>query len=206
MHPALPEAHLIACHECDLLQRRAALPPGTRAHCPRCGTVLYRHRRDSLDRTLAWTLASTALFVVANTLPFMSFEMGGRVQQNVIFSGVQELLAQDYLPLAALVFLASMLAPALKIAGLLYVLLPLKFGRRPLQIVPTYKLIRWLGPWSMMEVYMLGVIVAIIKLSSMAEIVLGTAFFAFSALIITTTAASSTFDSALIWGEADLES
>ena len=164
---------LVACHDCDLLHHVKPLAPGTSARCTRCGGLIAQNRRDSVNRTLAWTLASLVLFIVANTFPILEFKMGGRVQENELFSGCIELLRQGWWPLAALVFLASVLAPALRIAGLLYVLVPLKLGRPPLKLVPVFRIVEVLEPWSMVEVFMLGVIVAIIKLSDLAEVVMG---------------------------------
>ncbi len=190
---------LVACHDCDLLHHVKPLPVGTTARCTRCGSLLAQNRRDSLDHTLAWTMASLLLFIVANSFPILSFEMGGRVQENELFSGCIELYSQGWWPLAALVFLASVLAPALRIAGLLYVLVPLKLGRPPLKLVPVFRLVEVLEPWSMLEVFMLGVIVAIIKLSALAEVVMSTGLYAFMGLIITSTAAVVVLDPELIW-------
>jgi paraquat-inducible protein A len=190
---------LVACHDCDLLHHVAPLAPGSSARCTRCGCVIARNRAETVNRTLAWTLASLVLFIVANTFPILVFKMGGRVQENDLVSGCIELYRQGYLPLAALVFLSSVLAPAVRIAGLLYVLVPLKLGRPPLQLVPVFRVVQVLEPWSMLEVFMLGVIVAVIKLSDLAEVALGTGLFAFMGLIIASTAAVFVLDPELIW-------
>lgn len=192
-------AALIACHDCDLLLRPQRLAAGECACCPRCGAALARGKRDALDRTLALTLAALVCFALANLYPFMTFSFEGRLQENTLMSGVISLARDGLYPLAALIFAASIGVPLVKIAGLLYVLLPLKLGRRPWNLGLSYRLLEFLHPWGMLEVYMLGVLVAITKLSGMATIALGTAFYAFVALILLTTAASSTMDPRVVW-------
>jgi len=192
-------APLIACHDCDLLLRPQRLAPGESARCPRCGAVLARGKRDALDRTLALTLAALFCFALANLYPFMTFSLEGRMQENTLMSGVISLARDGLLPLAALIFAASIGVPLLKVLGLLYVLLPIKLGRRPWNLGLSYRVLEFLQPWGMLEVYMLGVLVAITKLSGMATIEMGTAFYAFVALIVLTTAASSSMDPRVVW-------
>lgn len=190
---------LIACHDCDLLLRAYEPAVGESACCPRCGALLDRGKRDPLDRTLALTVAALLCFVLANLYPFMSFSIEGRVQDNRLISGVIDLARDGLHPLAALIFAASIGVPLLKILGMLSVLLPLKLGRRPRSLAKRYRALEALKPWGMLEVYMLGVLVAISKLSGMATIVVGTAFYAFVALMVLTTAASSSMDPRIVW-------
>ena len=191
---------LIACHDCDLLlQRERELAPGERARCPRCGALLARSRPNALDRTLALSLAALVCLFFANLYPFMSFSLEGRVQDNTLMSGVITLFRDGYQPLAALIFAASIGVPLLKVLLQLYVLLPLKLGLRQPGLAQSYRLLDALNPWGMLEVYMLGVLVAITKLSGMATILLGTAFYAFMALLVLTTAASSSMNPRLVW-------
>lgn len=190
---------LIACHDCDLLHRLKPLPVGTKASCTRCGALLYQNKRNSIDRALAWSLAALVLFVLANVYPFMTFKLDGREQEATIVSGVTALYQDGMWGLAALVLLVCVLAPLAKILGLLYVLLPIKLRRRPPSLELTYRAVELLHPWSMLEVYLLGVLVALVKIAQLATIVLGPAFYAFIALIITSTAAGVALDAKLIW-------
>jgi paraquat-inducible protein A len=192
-------ADLVACHDCDLLQRRRALPRGSSARCGRCGAVLYRAVADVLDRTLAFAIASLLLVTVVVAFPFMEFRFGGRVQVNHLASGAVRLWSDGEPELAVLVFLTSVLGPVLLVAALLGVCLPLRLGRRARWIAPLCRLLGRLKPWSMLEVYLLGVIVSIVKLSQMAELVLGPAAYAFFALILTLTAAIGAFDARVVW-------
>ena len=116
---------LLACHDCDLLNREVEVPEGGALRCARCGSVLYRHKRDSLDRTLALTLAALVLFVVANVFPFLAFDMGGNITQTTLITGVDQLWAQGWYLISALVFLTATGAPALQISLILDLPVPL---------------------------------------------------------------------------------
>lgn len=194
-------AALIACHDCDLLQRRVPLPAKAAARCPRCGAILYRDLPDSMERTLAFCLASLALLAVANLFPFMTFQMGSLVQVNHLASGVLELFDQGYWELALLVGFAIVIAPALRLALLGFVSGSLRFGLRPAGLVPALKLAGRLREWAMLDVFLLGAIVAIIKLSDLADVHLGIGMYAYCALILTLSAANSLFDRHAAWDE-----
>ena len=190
---------LIACHECDLLNRIKPLPDGGVAQCIRCGAVLYRQKRDSLDRTLSLTIAALILFVVANTYPFLALKSGGLVQQTTLITGTKELYAQGMEALALLVLFTSILAPLVHLVGMLYVLLPLKFNRLPRNLPRVFRLVQRLQPWGMLEVFMLGILVSVVKLAKMAKIVPGIALYSFLVLIFVMAASSASLDPHLIW-------
>jgi paraquat-inducible protein A len=190
---------LIACHECDLLQRRVRLPPGGTAKCPRCGTAVYKDRTDSLNRTLALTLGALMLFVVANSFPFLDFEFQGQGTQTTLFGGAKQLYQQGDVPVAGLVLFTTIVAPLLHLSLLIYVLLPLRLGHVPPYLADVFRLYFSNRPWVMLEVFMLGILVAIIKLVGLAEVVLGLGFWGFFALIFVLAWASSTFDTDAMW-------
>ncbi|MGD8438557.1 MAG: paraquat-inducible protein A, partial [Syntrophobacterales bacterium] len=102
---------LIACHECDLLHKIQPLPDGGAARCVRCDALLYYQKKDSLDRTLALTIAGLVLFIVANTFPFLAMKSGSIVRETTLITGVKGLYAQGMQSLALLVFLTSILVP-----------------------------------------------------------------------------------------------
>lgn len=198
---AVPRTALlhIACRDCDRLHHRVRLPHGSKARCSRCGAVLYRQAADVVDRTLAFSVASLLLFVVANLHPFMSFEVAGRVQVSRMVTGVKTLWEQGYPSLGIIVGFTSIAAPLAMTVMLLYLSATLRFGRRPPLVKPVVLLIERIKPWSMMEIYLLGVIVSAVKLMDMADIVLGPAAFAFMGLIVTLTAAIAVFDPVVVW-------
>ena len=197
---------LVACHGCDLLHRLEALGRGQAARCGRCGTMLERGKAHGIDRTLAFTLTALVLFALANAYPLLTFELEGRSQQAHLITGVIGLYDQGMWELAALVFLASILAPFLQIVGLLYLLVPLKLGRRPWKLGPAYRLVGKIGFWAMLEVYLLGIFVALVKLADFGTVVPDVALYAFFGLILVLAAASFSLDSRALWQRVVLES
>ena len=194
---------LVACPDCDLLNRLAG-PATATLLCARCGAVLRRHRPDSIDRTLALVVAALLLFALANAFPFLAMQTGGLVQETTLLSGVHELWRQDLRLLAALVFCTCVLVPAAQLIGLGTILLPLRLGRRPPPgAARILRLVQAAAPWGMMEVFMLGILVALVKLGHMATIVPGVSVFSFAALIVVMAAALSTLDPALLWARLD---
>ena len=190
---------LIACHECDLLHRVQPLPDGGAARCVRCDAVLYYQKKDSLDRTLALTIAGLVLFIVANTFPFLAMKSGGLVRETTLITGVKGLYLQGMESLALLVFLTSILVPFVQIAGMLYVLVPLKVNRVPRKLALVYRFIRSLQPWGMMEVFMLGILVSYVKLAKMAKIIPGLAIYSFVVLIFVLAGAAASLDPRIVW-------
>ena len=194
---------LVACPDCDLLNRLDG-PATATLLCARCGAVLRRHRPDSIDRTLALVVAALLLFALANAFPFLAMQTGGLVQETTLLSGVHELWRQDLRLLAALVFCTCVLVPAAQLIGLGTILLPLRLGRRPPPgATRILRLVQAAAPWGMMEVFMLGILVALVKLGHMATIVPGVSVFSFAALIVVMAAALSTLDPALVWARLD---
>ncbi len=194
-----PRFPIIACHECGLIHRMRALPDGASARCRRCGATLYRERRDSLDRVLILTLAALILFVLAHSFPFMTFKLEGREQVSKLITGDIQLYRDGMWPLALLVFFTASLAPLLKLLGNLYVILGVKLGRRGFGLASVFRYTEVVHSWAMMEVYVLGVIVAYVKLTDFAHIELGIAVWAFVALILVMVAAEAVLDPRQVW-------
>jgi paraquat-inducible protein A len=194
---------LIACHECDLLQQSPALPMGGTLRCARCGAVLYRRKRNSLDRVLALTIAGLILFMVANVFPFLTFRLEARIQETTLITGIIELYNQGMWIVAGVVLLTSIVVPLLELTGMLYVLLPLKFNRRPWKMPLFFRTIRGFKPWGMMEVFMVGILVAFVKLSKMATIIPGMALYAFMILIFVLAASAAYLDPHIVWNRLE---
>ena len=189
----------IACHHCDLLQRRQPLPPEGVALCARCGSMLYRHRRNSLDRTLAMAVSGIILFVIANSYPFLSLNIEGQVQETRLASGVVVLFHEGMPWMGVLVLATGIVFPLMELFGLTYVLLPLKFERLSWKTAVVFRLIRALQPWGMTEVFLLGILVSIVKLAGMATIIPGIALYAFLVLIFIVAATSASLNPEIVW-------
>jgi paraquat-inducible protein A len=194
---------LLACHECDLLQQEAPLAPGDTARCARCGAVLYRNQPDGLDRTLAYTLGAAVLFVVANAFPIVGLEVSGHRTSTTLFSTVRTLHDQDMTIVAGLIFVTTILMPAVHISALLYMLLPLKLGRVPRGLPAVFRLVHAVRPWGMVEVFMLGTLVSLAKLAHLAHVVPGVALWSFGALMFLVAAGAASFDSRALWARVE---
>jgi paraquat-inducible protein A len=190
---------LIACHDCDLIQRLPHLSePGT-VQCVRCGAVLQQKKRNSIERTLSLTLAGLVLFGIANSFPFLAFKLEAQVRQTTLLTGIEELYAQGMPELSLIVLLTTVLVPLAQMLGMLYILVPLKLNKIPRGLPRVFRFVHHLAPWSMMEVFMLGILVSVVKLAKMAKIVPGVALFSFLALIFVMAAMTASLDSHLIW-------
>ena len=194
---------LLACHECDLLQREAPVAPGGSARCMRCGAVLYRNTPDGLDRTLAYALGAAVLFLVANAFPIVGLDAQGNRTSTTLFGTVQALHDNGMTSVAALVFVTTILMPALNIGALLYMLLPLKLGRVPRGLPAVFRLVYAVRPWGMVEVFMLGTLVALTKLAALASVIPGIALWSFGALMFLVAAAAASFDSRALWARVE---
>ena len=191
--------HQIACHECDLIHDIPSMPNRAAAVCVRCGCVLFRSKTDSIDRTLAWTFAGLVLYAVAVSFPFLAMKNGPISNETGLLTGIEFLYRQGIIPLAALVLLTCILIPLIQMLGLLYIFIPLKLNFRVKYAIPVFRLFKHIKPWSMMEIYMLGILVSIVKLGKMATIVPGLAVIAFGLLIFVLTFALSAVDEHMVW-------
>ncbi|MCX5728526.1 MAG: paraquat-inducible protein A [Nitrospirae bacterium] len=190
---------LTACHECDLLQREPILPPGGVACCRRCSAVLFRDIPDAVDRALAYTLGAAFLFIIANLFPIVGLEAAGIANATSLYGAVETIWKSDMEGVAALVFITTILIPAMEISLRLYVLLPLKLGHVPQGLAPILRLLQSVRPWSMTQVFILGVLVALVKLAHLAHIVPGIALWSFGGLILLLTGATVSFNTHELW-------
>jgi len=187
---------LVACHECDLLHHRRPLPKKGVAHCRRCGALLYRHHdeRQLLEQSLALSLTALILYLLANLFPFLSIELNGIQHQISLLSGVVALLQGGMWALAGFAFGLILLVPLLRLLALLSLLWMVHQGQRQPFFRGLFRLLEQLRPWSMMEIYLLGALVTLVKISAVASVVLGLSFWAFIALILVSSWISARYD------------
>jgi paraquat-inducible protein A len=202
---AMTTSSLIACRECDRLHRRVHLPPRGVARCGRCGAELYRAKHRSLGQTLSLVITGLILMIIVNVYPLIYMTMEGRPQDATLMSGVRELVAQGLPPVALVVLITSLVGPLFELLGLLYVLLPLILGRRPWRMAWVFRWVRRLEPWSMLEVFMLGILISASKLSADAEIMPGIALYALFALIFIMAAISASLDPEAVWRRMEVK-
>ena len=193
LFPLNSASHLIACHDCDLLQREAQLQPGGVAVCGRCGAVLYRNNPGNIERTLALTIAAAVLFVISNAYPIVGIESQGHHNASTLFGAVLTLWNDHMEWVAGLVFMTTMLIPAIELGVMIFLLAT---ARPP----PFFlRLVLLAQPWSMLEVFMLGLLVSVQKLSHVATIVPGIALWSFGALMLLFAALTTTFNVHDLW-------
>ena len=190
---------LIACHECDLLHRVQPLPEKSKAHCKRCGSLLYVHFPETIDWSLALAITGLVLLFIANIYPFLSLESQGTILETSLITGTIILSQQSMTGLAILVLLTSMLVPCLLLGALVYVLWPMRRGHRLPASQRVFRIALTLRPWSMTEVFLLGIFVSVVKLSKMATIIPGTALFAFLGLVFVLAAVNTLLVPHTIW-------
>lgn len=203
IHVTAPSDEHIACIECDLLVRVGPLRGGQRAACPRCGHVLTSVADDGPTRSLAWALAACVLLVVANAFPFLAFEAKGLEEVMTLPRTGVELFRDGRVVLAALVLGPIVAVPALMLATMLALLVPIRRRRPAPWLVPAGRLLFLLGPWSMVEVFVIGVLVSLVKIAAMATVVLGISFWAYVGFAICFTAALSSLDRFQMWREIE---
>lgn len=189
----------VACRECDLLHRRAPLPTDGVARCARCGAVLYSHRHDRSDQALAWAITGIVLFVLANAFPVLSIEVQGTRGQATLLSSVVQLWEQRLPMVAGVVLFTGVIAPLTVLVGVLYVLLPVKFGRVPRHLRRALRTMEAARPWSMVSIFLLSLLVSLTKLGAMADIILGIGLWAMAGMIIALAATDASFDPEPIW-------
>jgi len=180
----LPLNDLVACHECDLLMRKPHLARGEKAECPRCGYELYAHRHNVVERSLALVIAALLLYVPANFLPIMQLNLLGQSSQDTVWSGVVGLFDTGMQGVSIVVFLCSMGVPLLKLLCQLAVLLTIRLGVGRSYGLLLYRIYHHLRDWGMLEVYFMGVLVAIVKLADMASITIGLGLVCFVSLLL----------------------
>jgi paraquat-inducible protein A len=194
---------LDACAECDLLLNPAQPAMGDKAQCPRCGYLLQRPRKQSIERTFALSIAGLILIFPANLLPLVGIKVLGNTRDGTLWSGVATLYQEDMWAVAVLVFLSSILFPLVNIVLSLLVSGHLYF-QKPNRLLPRW--MRWLQhieEWAMLEVYTLGIIVACVKLASMAELRFGFGLYAFVTLLIVNAMLASSLDQYLFWRQIE---
>jgi paraquat-inducible protein A len=196
---ATTRKQIIACHECDSLWSVQPLALGQNLNCGCCGARLLSRREDSMQKATALAFGAAAFFIVANVFPFMSMEVSGQTNEISLLRGVFALYQEGDSWLGGTIAFFIIGAPFMMIAGILYLVLPIMFGKVPPGGIRVCRLMIGSGAWNMAEVFLLGVLVSLLKLGHMANVVLGLSFWAFIGLIICLAAAWSSLDRATIW-------
>lgn len=198
------QAHMLSCHSCQLL---TPMTGGETAplYCQRCGTALHSRLPDSLSRTWALLLAAVILYIPANLLPITLTTALGSTEGDTIMQGVIYFMQHGDIPVALVIFTASILVPVLKIAALTYLLVSVQqnSSKRALDRTRIFRIVEFVGRWSMIDVFVVSIMVALVQLRAVATIQAGPGAIYFCAVVIITMLAAESFDPRLIWDRCE---
>ncbi len=184
---------------CDVCEFLAPMRDG---ECPRCGHRLHLRHEGSLQRTWALTIAAFLLYFPANLLPVLRVESFQGDHQNTIIGGVIEFWQQGDYPVALIIFCASVVIPVLKIISIITLCVAARSGRRPRPMTRIYRVTEFIGRWSMVDVFVVAILVGLVQLGSAISIHPGAGALSFAAVVVLTMFAAMSFDPRLIWDAA----
>ena len=193
---------MLACHVCELtLPATEALRHHRHFRCPRCRSVLHRRKPQSVERTWALLIAAAICLVPANLLPIMRVTSLGQIQSDTIMSGVIFLFSHGMWPLAVIVFIASVFVPLMKMFILVYLVASVQLGSRwrPRERTRLYRITEAVGRWSMVDIYVVAILVTMVQLGNLATIEAGPGAIFFAAVVVLTMFAAMSFDPRMIW-------
>lgn len=192
---------VLTCDTCGLPQRVEELDPGMAAECIRCGNEIVSRPAGGAQTTAALTIAALVLYIPANIYPILEMNLYGAHAENTIWDGVVSLMQHSEYLVAAIVFMASIVVPLFKLLGLLFLVASVRWnrGRRLRARTRIYQFIDAIGPWAMLDVFLLAILVALVKLGDLARVIPGPGLIAFTGVVVLTILASQRFDPKLIW-------
>ena len=197
------DAGILICAECHELNKQEA--DTNEQSCTRCGALVHARRPNSVVRTWALLITAAILYIPANLLPIMTVNSLGKGQPDTIMSGVITLVENGMLPIAAVVFIASILVPTFKLVGIGLLLYSVQ-RHQPMsarQRILMYRFIEWIGRWSMLDIFVIAILVAVVRFGSLASVEPGVGAVAFASVVILTMLAALTFDPRLIWDNTE---
>ena len=197
----MESTQVIACEICGKVHQMPPLKPGTFAECVRCGSRIAQRSRSSLHRTAALSLSALLLYIPANVLPILRLEMYGAVSENTVWDGAVKFYRDHDYFIALIVLLASIVIPLMKLFGLFFVVVTTSFHSPRLLWLRTwmFRFIDSIGRWAMLDVFVVSIWVAVVKLGQLANVTAGKGLLPFGCVVVLTLLASASFDPQLIW-------
>jgi paraquat-inducible protein A len=199
------KASLLSCPVCHLLSKTTQDFGKSKVYCPRCGERLFARKPDSLSRTWALVAAAIIFYIPANVLPIMKVTSMGKVQSDTILSGVIYFIQTGMWPIALVIFIASVFVPILKLIILICLLISvqMKSKWRPKDRTRLYRAIEAIGRWSMVDIFVVTLMVALVKLGALADIEAAQGAVFFATVVVVTMFAAMSFDPRLIWDKME---
>jgi paraquat-inducible protein A len=194
-------ASLVSCTVCHLLMRSPPAASGAAGKCPRCGAAVHARKPQSMARTLALVIAAFIFYIPANVLPITKVTSLGATQSDTIMSGVIYFINSGMWPIALVIFIASILVPVLKLIILLYLVISVQRRSvwRPKDRTRLYRITEAVGRWSMTDIFVVTILVALVHLGALANIEAQAGAVFFAAVVVITILAAMSFDPRLIW-------
>src|SRR5665213_2602799 len=190
---------LVACQTCGLVQEADDVPKDSVIKCARCNFQIFHRRANSRARTLAFSIAALILYFPSNFYPIVTADYQGQHTRTTIFQGIHALFTHRQYFISSLVFCTSILTPALKMIGLIFITITLDWPNWKKSRTWIYKIIRIIDPWNMLEVFLLAICVSMVELGEIATVHPGRGVFSFAAVVVLTLLATLSFDSRLLW-------
>lgn len=202
------EQHLALCNTCHKLQALPEIGSNSEAHCARCGDPLHFRKPNSITNAWALLFTGVACLIPAQIWPIMKIGVLGNTSSDSIMSGVITLMQLGSYLVAAVVFIASIFVPVTKVLALTIILLSVQFrwNINSRQRVIMYRLLEWIGRWSMLDIFVVAIMAALVKITGLAEISAGAGATAFALAVVFTMFAAMSFDTRLIWDTAKEQS
>jgi len=197
---AISLSHM-ACPDCDLIQTLPPLQIGEVANCIRCNATLFKNQKNSVDRSLAFAITGLILFVIANLFPLLSLKAMGLTQDGTLLSTSMSLFQADRPFLSIVILLTTFVFPATTLLGTIYILLQVKNNRINAYTAPLFRFLRSTDAWGMLEIFMLAVLVAVVKLGDLADVIYGVSLYAFCLLIIALALLSYSLNPHDVWNK-----
>ena len=199
VNPISAANKFIVCHECDLICVDAPLARGEAASCPRCQATLYRNGSASLDMALALAVTSVILLLLLNSFPLLALKVQQVTRDTTLLHAALAMWNDGMHLLSLLVIITTVLAPAVQVSLASYLLCVIRFGDASQALGAPLRALQSLRPWSMVEIFMLGLLVSLVKLQHMADIVIGPALWSCASLIFITAALTSVLTPRNVW-------
>ncbi|GAA0424093.1 paraquat-inducible protein A [Cocleimonas flava] len=191
----------IACHDCDLLQKVPQLRVGQTANCLRCNAFLFKNQKNSVDRSLAFAITGLILYIISNMFPLLSLRALGTTQDETLISTSISLFKADMPLLSIVVLFTTVIFPATTLLGTIFILIQVKRDTFNDYTAPLFRFLRSTDTWGMLEIFMLALLVAMVKLGDVAEVIFGTSLYAFCLLILSLTMLSHSLNPHDVWSK-----
>ena len=191
----------IACPDCDLILSIPSLAVNEVTYCTRCDATLLKNQKNSINRTLAFAITGLILFIISNLFPLLSLKAIGLTQESSLLSTAFALFQADQPLLSLIILLTTFVFPATTLVGTIYILIQVKTNRINTYTAPLFRFLRSTDAWGMLEIFLLAILVALVKLGDVADVIYGASLYAFCLLILSLSLLSYSLNPQDVWNK-----